>query len=201
MLPLLLLLTAIVQPGALIDRTLAIVGGEAVTLSDVHTALSLNLIESVDGDRVNSATERLVERVLVLREVDRYAPPEPEDALVDERVSQLRVRFATADQLAQALAAGGFSVARVRAWLRDDLRIASYLNQRFAAVGPPTDEDARAFYGARRQEFERQQMTFEQAAPAIRQRLADDRRAQLIADWVIDLRRRTAVIELWKIKS
>jgi hypothetical protein len=41
-------------------------------------------------------------------------------------------------------------------------------------------------------------MTLAQAGPVIRQRLADERRAGLIADWVNDLRRRTPVVELWK---
>ena len=190
-----------VQPGELIERTLAIVGGQAITLSDVQTALSLSLIESPPGaDTVNAATERLVQRTLVLREVERYAPPEPAETVVDARRAQLRGRFASADQFARALAAGGFTDARVRAWVRDDLRIAAYLSQRFAAVGSPSDEDVSAFYTARRDEFDRQQMTFEQAAPGIRERLSTDRRSQLIADWIDDLRRRTVVVELWKTK-
>ena len=198
---LLLFVSLSAQPGELIERTLAIVGGQAVTLSDVQTALALSLIEDSGGvDRINHATEQLVQRTLMLREVERYAPPEPAEALVDERMATLRARFSSSDEFARALAAVGFTDARARAWLRDDLRIALYLNQRFAAVGTPSDEDVSAFYSARRGEFERQQMTFEQAAPAIRERLSAERRAQLIADWVQDLRRRTVVIELWKTK-
>jgi len=198
---LLLLATIGIQPGELIERTLAIVGGQAITLSDVETALSLNLIESPPGaEAVNTATERLVQRTLVLREVERYAPPEPTETLVDERLAQLRGRFSSTDLFARALAAGGFTDARVRAWVRDDLRIAAYLNQRFAAVGSPSDEDVSASYTARRTEFDRQQMTFEQAAPGIRERLSLDRRSQLIAEWIDDLRRRTTVVELWKKK-
>jgi hypothetical protein len=194
-----LMLAVALQPGELIERTLAIVGGQAVTLSDVRTALALNLIESPPAaDALDAATERLVQRTLVLREVERYAPPEPPETLVDERIGQLRGRFSSADQFARALAAGGFTDARLRAWVRDDLRIAAYLNQRFAAVGSPSEEDVSAFYTARRAEFERQQVTFEQAAPGIRERLSNDRRAQLIADWIDDLRRRTTVVELWK---
>jgi hypothetical protein len=190
-----------VQPGELIERTLAIVGGQAITLSDVRTALSLRLIESADsGEPLPAATERLVQRTLVLREVDRYAPPQPAETIVDARLSELRGRFATADEFTRTLAAGGFTDERLRAWVRDDLRIAAYLDQRFAAVGAPTDEEVTASYAARRGEFERQQITLEQAAPGIRERLAADRRTQLIADWVDDLRRRTTVVELWKIK-
>ena len=116
----------------LLDRTLAIVGGSAITLADVRTAMALELIETTD---VNVATEALVQRVLILREVDRYAPPEPDAGRIDERLSQIRSRVDAA-RLEPILAAGGFTQARLRAWLRDDLRIASYLDQRFAADGP-----------------------------------------------------------------
>jgi hypothetical protein len=39
-------------------------------------------------------------------------------------------------------------------------------------------------------------MSFEQAAPVIRDRLIASRRRELIADWVADLRRRTDVVIL-----
>ena len=45
--------------GELIERTLAIVGGQAITLSDVRTALALGLVESpAAGDPVPAATTR-----------------------------------------------------------------------------------------------------------------------------------------------
>jgi hypothetical protein len=124
---------AAAQPaGQLIERTMAIVGGSAITLSDVRTAMTLRL---VDGTDVNAATEQLVERALILREVERYAPPEPAAAQIDERVASIREAVGATD-VAAALAAGGFTDARLRGWLRDDLRIASYIDQRFASDGP-----------------------------------------------------------------
>ena len=184
--------------GELIERTMALVGGQVITLSDVQTAMTLGLVEPEHAASVDAATPRLIDRLLVLREVQRYAPPEPADADVDARVDTVRQRLGSADGLAAALTRGGFTEARLRSWLRDDARIAAYLGQRFAAVGVPSDADVAAYYAAHRDEFERKQQTLEVAAPQIRDRLADDRRAQLIADWVQDLRRRTPVIELWK---
>jgi hypothetical protein len=147
------------QRGELIERTLAIVAGQAITLSDVETARALNLVRA---DDVNAATERLVERALILREVQRYAPSEPTDAAIQQRLDELRAQL-PAEQFERVLAVGGFTEARLRAWIRDDLRIASYLDQRFAAAAT-----------------------------------GGQSRADLIADWVADLRRRTPVVELWK---
>jgi hypothetical protein len=183
--------------GELIERTLAIVGGQAITLSDVRTAMALGLLEPSRAASVDSATEQLVERLLVLREVQRYLPPEPSDAQIDAELEQIRQRLSQG-QLAGALTAGGFSEARLRTWLRDDVRIAAYLGQRFAAVGVPSDEDVRAYYASHRAEFDQKQLSFEAASAAIRDRLSGERRGQLITDWIQDLRRRTTVVELWR---
>jgi hypothetical protein len=186
------------QNGELIERTLAIVGGQVITLSDVRTAIALGLVDGEHARSVDAATSRLVERFLVLREVQRYQPPEPEETRIEAELDNVRRRFAAPGELAAALDLGGFNETRLRAWLRDDVRIAAYLGQRFAAVGVPSDEDVGAYYAAHRDEFALKAQSFDAAAAAIRERLSTERRAQLIADWVQDLRRRTTVIELWK---
>jgi hypothetical protein len=182
---------AAVQPAEeLIDRTMAIVDGHVVTLSDVHTAIALGLVDVGDGpERLHDAAARLVDRTLILREVERYAPQEPSPATIDEALMVIRTRRAPAGGIDQVLAAGGLNDAGLRAWVRDDLRIARYLDQRFAALGTPTDEEASAYLATRR----------DGSLALARERLAADRRAELIADWIADLRRRSRVIELWKV--
>jgi hypothetical protein len=119
--------------GELVERTLAIVAGTAITLSDVRAAMALGLVEATRD--VDGATGELVERALKLREVERYAPPAPDAARIDAQLSGIRERLG-APQLQVVLAANGLTEARLRAWIRDDLRIATYLEQRFAADGP-----------------------------------------------------------------
>jgi hypothetical protein len=167
--------TSFAQPREeLVERTLAIVGGRALTLADVRTAMALALLP--DSPDLEKATEKLVERALVLREVERYAPPEPEQPAIDDGLAEIRARRSESEIVA-ALTGGGFTQARLRAWIRDDLRIASYLEQRFAAAAD---------------------LPVDQAAPPLRERLTAERRANLIADWIADLKKRTPVIELWK---
>ena len=165
--PLLLLLVALesvaipvsaTQRGELIERTLAIVGGQVITLSDVQVATALGLVDTDAPSDLGRATEALIDRALMLREVQRYTPPEPPEDAVSSKLADIKRRFSGDDELNRVLLAGGFSEQWLQSWIRDDLRIASYLNQRFA----------------------------------------DDRKAALIADWIADLRRRTAVIQLWK---
>ncbi len=141
------------QAPELVDRTLAIVAGRTVTLSDARTALALGLVEGAAVDA--EVVQRLVDRELMLREVDRYDPPEPTAERIDQRLAAARAVAGGEDGLARVLRDGGFAERRLRAWIRDDLRVEAYLQQRFAM---------------------------------------DDRRQDLIADWLSDLRRRTPVI-------
>ena len=181
----------------LIERTLALVGGQAITLSDARAAMALGLIEIPKGaEPLVAATAALVDRELVLRELQRYAPPAPEETVVTARLDDIRQRFPAPGALAQVLQAHGFTDARLRAWVRDDLRTLAYLAQRFASASLPSDTEVSAAYARQRAEFDKAGQTFEQAAPLVRERLIASRRAELLADWLSELRRRTDVVIL-----
>lgn len=184
------------QPGELLDRTLAIVGTQVITLSDARAAVRLGLVDAAPGADPASITQVLVDRELVLREVQRYAPPAPSDGTVEARLDELRKRLPAPGEWAQILAATGFTEARLRAWVRDDLRTVAYLAQRFASASTPTDAEVAVLFTQERVTFERAGITFEQAAPGLRERLVEARRRELITDWVSDLRRRTTVVLL-----
>lgn len=181
---------AVAQP-ELLDRTLALVGGQPITLSDARGAVALGLIDATK-DSIADLTARLVDRELVLREVQRYAPPAPAESAVERRLVEVRKRLG--DSLTRILAVHGFTEARLRAWIRDDLRTQAYLAQRFASASLPSDAELAAAYARQRVEFDKSGISFEQAAPIIRERLIDERRRELIVDWVADLRRRTDVV-------
>jgi len=115
------LVTSLAQP-ALLDRTLALVGGQAITLSDVRAAIALGLVDMPAGpEPIAAATTALVDRALVLREVQRYAPPAPTESEVDARMDETRRRLAAGAALATVLRSHGLSETRLRAWLRDDV--------------------------------------------------------------------------------
>ncbi|MSO34943.1 MAG: hypothetical protein EXQ50_00445 [Acidobacteria bacterium] len=182
--------------GDLIERTLAIVGTQVITLSDARAAIRLGLIEAGGEADPVSVTQLLVDRELVLREVQRYAPPAPSEGAVDAGMEEIRTRLPGADELSRVLDEAGFTESRLRAWVRDDLRVVAYLAQRFASASTPTDTEVTAAFAQQRADFERSGTTFEQAAPTLRERLVASRRRELISDWLSDLRRRTAVVIL-----
>ena len=187
----------VVQP-ELLDRTLALVGGQPITLSDVRAAVALGLVDADRSapDQTAAVTRQLIDRELVLREVQRYAPATPTEAAVDARLEELRKRFADGAAFNRALDIQGFTDVRLRAWIRDDLRTQAYLAQRFVAASLPTDAEISQAYTRAKAEFDKQGLTFEQAASIVRDRLVATRRLELIADWLSDLRRRIDVVIL-----
>ena len=188
--------TRVTAPGEqLRERTLAIVGGAVVTQSDVDTAVRLGLVEAGASALQARATGAVIERWLMLHEVARFSPAEPDPAAVEARLMAVRARAGGDGPLEAVLTAGGFTTARLTAWLRDDLRITAYLDQRFASAGVPPDADVTAFAAAHRAELEQAGVPPAALHEAARERLVAARRRDLISDWLADLRRRTEVVE------
>jgi len=179
---------------ALLERTLAIVGGAVVTQSDVALARTLGLVEGPAAASPESALAALVDRWLMLHEVARFAPAEPAATAIEARLAALRERAGDAEGVARRLNEAGRAVSYLAAWVRDDLRIAAYLEQRFASTGTPSEPDVAAYAQRQAAEFEAAGLSGDAALAAARARLIQERRRELIADWLADLRRRTSVV-------
>lgn len=180
--------------GELLERTLAIVGGAVVTQSDVSLTIALGLVEGPAAATPESVLAALVDRWLMLHEVARFAPAEPAAAAVEARLAALRARAGDAALVARQLSEAGREASYLAAWVRDDLRIAAYLDQRFASTGAPSEPDVAAYAQRQAAEFEAAGLTGDAALAAARARLGQERRRELIADWLADLRRRTSVV-------
>jgi hypothetical protein len=173
----------------ILDRVLAVVDGRPITQSDLAAAIRLRLVSPAPtGDAEAQVLERLIERHLMLAEVERYAPPEPADTEVDKRLADIE-RQAGA-QLPQVLQQTGIGLDSLRRYVRDDLRIEAYLQQRFGAV-LPSEQEILQYYRDHAAEFS--QSTFDQVHDRARSSLVAERRAGLIGEWVAGLRRRANI--------
>ena len=193
-------MVAVLATGAtaeVIDRVLAVVSSHAVLESDVRAARELRLIAvEGTGDPVRFVLNAIIDRWLMLAEVERYAPPEPGEAAIDRALQAIRDRFTSADAYQNALARAGATEAHLRGRLRDDLRIATYLDQRFTRV-PPAEEAIQAHYRANAERF----TTNGRVAPLAEvvnvvtdEVTAMDRQLR-IAQWVDGLRQRAQIID------
>jgi hypothetical protein len=117
----------------IIDRIMAVVGGQPITLSDVNGALLFRLVDPPGGTRdpLAHALDRLIDRTLMLGEVDRFQPPEPAPVEIALRVTELEQRAGSPEAFTKALTITGLTREQLQRHIRDDLRITTYLNQRF----------------------------------------------------------------------
>ena len=120
-----------------IDRVLAVAAGQVITLSDVTAAREFGLASPAAGaDPVRAMLSALIDRELVLAEVDRYAPPEPARDAIDREFAAVRERFSSQAAFDAALARSGIGAGQVREALRHNLRIRAYEDQRFPSSDP-----------------------------------------------------------------
>jgi hypothetical protein len=183
----------------LIDRVVARVEGQAITLADARAMLGLGLVDvNHDDDPIASAIRQLIDRNLLLAEVGRVSPGEPDPASVEKEVVTLRSRAGA--QLQALSQSTGLDDQRIEEIARDNLRIQAYLNQRFGASIQASEDEVAQYYRAHLDEFQRngQPMPFENAETAARQKASAERRKAVIAQWLGDLRRRADVVELYK---
>jgi hypothetical protein len=182
--------------GQVLDRILASVGGRVVTLSDVRAAHDLRLVDVGSGaDQTRAVLDRLIDRLLVLDEVERYAPPEPEERVIAQRVEEIRSTFDSPDAFRAAMRASGWSETGLRSWVRNDLRIRAYLEQRFAGVIEPTGEDLENYVREITADLRRTNKPVDEAEVRrlARERAVSVRRQALIREWVDGLRRRATI--------
>jgi len=188
-----LVLSAAPAPAEIIDRILAVVNGALIMQSDVKMAVRLGLVpQSTASDAVAVPLDALIERRLVLEEVDRYAPPDPAQTDVDRRLADVRARAGSAFD--SILRDSGISVDQLRRQIRDDLRIDAYLLQRFGGV-QPSDDEIQQYYREHQPTFTRNGAVrpIEEVRDLVRAELIANQRAGMIKDWITGLRRRATI--------
>lgn len=184
----------------LIDRILAVVEGQIITLSDVRAALTFGLVPAdVSEDPVDAAMQRLIDHRLTLAEVERYAPAEPATEAVDAAFAAVRSRFADARAFETALNQSAMSPDELRRFLRDTLRLEIYIQQRFTSSAQPSDEDLLRYYQSHQPEFTLNGVLqpFDTVRTEAQRRLIDERRSTLVREWAEGLRRRGSVVVLY----
>ena len=133
------------QPETL-DRILAVVSGHVIMSTDIRAFIQLGLVDIASADRGGTDAEEavlsaLIERRLVLDEVDRYVVAGPPPARIERELVAIGRRFDSPDAFAATLERIGFSEDDLRQILVDEARREAYLEERFGAA---SRGDARA---------------------------------------------------------
>ena len=134
------------RAGEIVDRIVAIIDREVITLSEAQQARGL--VEFRTGKRrsLTDIVERLIEDRLVEREVKQFVGEPVPIELVDEALSQVRARFSDEVDYRKILARDGLTGDEVREQLRRQLAITRYLERRFRALSYVTAEEIERYY-------------------------------------------------------
>ena len=116
----------------LLDRVVARIGMAALTQTDVDAAVAFGVIDRQAGDPV----KQMIERRLVIAEVNRFPPPEPGEMAINELVAKMKATAGA--QTAAVMKRTGVDEKRLAEFARETLRIQAYVAQRFG--GPRSDQ-------------------------------------------------------------
>jgi hypothetical protein len=188
-------------PSQLVDRALAVVGTEVITLSDTRAVVTLGLHDVAGAkDPTAAALEYLINRALMLDDVNRYTAPEPDGKAVAARFATLTARFPSSADFEAALARTAMTEERLRSFVRDNLRIEGAIEQRFGGASMPTEEEITRYYQEHQESFAHAGRVppLEEVRTEVARRASAARRETLVADWIERLRRRTEITVLYQ---
>jgi hypothetical protein len=105
-------------------------------LSDVREARLLKLVPEAGGndDAILTALEN---RLLMLSEANRMPGAEPARDQIATRRQAWRATWPAGTDVPALMVSAGTTDQDLDGWFRDDLRIATYLDQRFGQAGDP----------------------------------------------------------------
>jgi hypothetical protein len=184
----------------MLDRVLAVVDGQILTLSDVRAALKFGIVPAeVTEDPIQAALRRLIDRRLMLAEIERYAPPEPTPGAVDAALTAVQARFEDSPAFEAALSQTATTREELSRHLRDSLRIEAYLQQRFFSIPEPSDDELARYYQEHAAEFTTNGVLrpLNEVRSQVVARVAEAKREVVSAEWLQGLRRRSAVVILY----
>lgn len=116
-----------------LDRVVARIGTSALTQTDVDAALAFGVVDRQAGDPV----KQMIERRLMIVEVNRVPTPEPAEMAINELV--VKMKATAGAQAAAVMKRTGVDEKRLAEFARETLRIQAYIAQRFGG-GPRSDQ-------------------------------------------------------------
>jgi peptidyl-prolyl cis-trans isomerase SurA len=142
------LLSGALAQAELVDRIVAIIDRDVVTLSEAEQAgeIARARTGASEPEPLISIVERLIESRLVEREVERFTGEPVSPEFVDGALREVRDRFSSETAFREMLAGSGLSEEELRATLRRQIGVARYLEQRFRPLTFVTEEQIEAYY-------------------------------------------------------
>ncbi len=213
-----------IAPTQLIDRIVAVVDGEVITLAQLRRATRLSSTDlgtlalcgdvtasdggnedpaastpaSGDGARERRVLDCMIDNMLVDRYVRRFPQFSAFGAEVDGEFVDLAAQFSSTQAFEEELERQGMTATEVRYDLGRRHLILNYIDARYRSTVDIREEDSRRYY----EEILRPEMErvgeplpeFEDIERLIRPILIENEVNRRVGDWLADLRRRADIV-------
>jgi peptidyl-prolyl cis-trans isomerase SurA len=134
--------------GELVDRILAVVNDEIITLSDVRKA-QLFEPSAPDGntaDGEQTTVQRLIEHHLLLAETKKFEVAEPTKTEVSEALKALKAQYPSEISWLEKLQSTGLTPEEAEAWVKERLWVEKLLGQRVTLFVLVLPQEVEAYY-------------------------------------------------------
>ena len=200
---LVLSLVSLTSGAVVVDRVAIIVGRRVVKSSDIDRDLRCS--QFMNGEPLNvspaakqEVAERLITQELIRQEIMNGGYSQASEPDVNAFLLQTKKdRFkASETQFREALHRYALTDEQLRRYLRWQLTVLRFIDQRFRPGVLVTDEDVRTYYEEHRADLEKaypQEKSFEALDPKIREIIAGERVNQALEEWLEQTRRRAFI--------
>lgn len=178
----------------LVDRIVAIVDRDVITLSEAEQAMFLAGVASDDDASLRDVVERLIEARLIEREVVRFTDAPVPEQMIDEQLERVRASFASGAAFDAMLADRGLGESELREEVRRQLTVNRYLERRFRALTYVTDDDVESYFSE-----EVLPALADEREPSLEERdqirriLEEQRFNERVDEWIDGLKSRTRI--------
>lgn len=198
--------------GRLVDRIVAVVNDEVITLGELDRAVALRRAHTLPGlsppcgtdevaddstDARRRTLECIIDSALVFQHVRRFPQTSHSPEQVDEALRRLIERFESRAAFEEELRRWSLSVGDVRRDLERQLMVQRYIDTRFRGFAEVSELEVREYYESELvpvlEESDAEVPSLEQVSEPIRRILRQRQINRRIDSWVEDLKRRARI--------
>ncbi len=186
--------SAAVARAELIDRIVAAVNNDVITLSDLRQAVAFNLAVGGKGDgrqAEKETLEGLINRRLLVQEADRVRVVEVSEQDVAAERERFRTRIGSEDVYRAFLARTGLTEARLDRMLGERLLVERFVQKKIGLFARVSHDEAEKYYAEHAAEFKGKR--FPEVQAQIMNVLAGQKAGQQLDQYLADLRARAAI--------
>jgi hypothetical protein len=186
--------------GGIVDRLAVIVGQQTITQLQLDeeirvTALLNHRPIARDVETRRAAADRLVEQLLIRREMEQSRYPLPDEQDVNQYLEQIRRQNGGSGGLAKALAAYELDESTLRQHLELQLVALRFVEYRFRPDAAVSEEDIETSYRRRAADL-KIKSTLEASREPIRAELTEERTDAALSAWLAESRRQVNIVYL-----